>query len=68
MQRSPTKIILCIHISTCRDKQFSYFLVTFLSHIMQRCSPIIILRIHIGPISQIQFYGFGVSVFGGLVE
>ena len=68
MQRSPTKIIPCVHISTCRNKQFCYFLVTFLSHIMQRSSPIIILRIHIGAISQIQFYGFGVSVFGGLVD
>ena len=68
MQRSPTKIILRIHIRTCGNKQFNDFLLTFLSRIMQRSSSIIILRIHIRPISQIQLDGFDVSVFGGLVN
>ena len=68
MQRSPTKIILRIHIRTCRNKHFSDFLLTFLSRIMQRSSSSIILRIHIHPTSQIQLDGFDVSVFGGLVN
>ena len=68
MQRSPTKIILRIHIRTCGNKQFSDFLVTFLSRIMQRSSSFVILRIHIRSISQILFDGFDVSVFGSLVN
>ncbi len=68
MQRSPTKIILRIHICTCSDEQFSDFLVIFLSRIMQRSPSSIILRIHIHPISQIQFDGFNVSVFGSLMN
>ena len=68
MQRSPTKIILRIHIRTCRNKHFSDFLLTFLSRIMQRSSSSIILRIHIRPISQVLFDGFDVSVFGSLVN
>ncbi len=66
MQRSRSPIILRVYICTFGHNEFSHFLMTFLSSVMQKCSTtpyIIILRIYIDTVIQILFDDFNDSVF-----
>jgi len=67
-QRSPSKLILRIHVRTGSDEKVSEFLVTGLNRMMQRSPSTTILRIHIRTGSNGLLGGFNVSVYGSLSQ